>query len=503
MTDRKIALGLFAMTLFASAYFFSGGGWNQNANLDLTRAIVERGTLYIDGYHRNTGDVAVVGSHVYSNKPPGISFLAAIPYAAIRAVRREDPDEWKVLTRNAWLLTVLVCGTMAASTSAVLFLLLARMRQVSKRWSLLIAVVVAFATPMLAYSTMLFIHVPSALLTLLGYVWSRDPRNSRGLLAGVATGLNALCNFTAIPLLPIYLLRTSWPGGGRFRRAVLFVAGAAPFLALFSWYQFQIHGTIFRNPARLNPAFTRADAPEVLGAPSLEAFLGITISPYRGLFFLSPVLVFALAGLVAMIRRRVLADALTIAAVSAVFVGVNICFNNWDGGSATGPRYILPIIPLLGVAMSYVAGWWKPLWIALAIVSLSHNVVATAVDPQAPITVENPLFDYQYPLLFFGSVAPDIPIQPSWMRVFLTGHTSVNRQSMNEILPMILYAPGSHESGWASFNLGEYVFGAGSPWSLLLFAVVFLGGVLLLMRLVRDEREGGKNIENGSVGLTP
>src|SRR5215210_4636827 len=81
MTDRRVSVALFVLTFIAYAWFFNGGGWNQNAQFDLARALVERQTLHIDGYRVNTGDIswsAVSGEwHAYINKPPGVSFLAA------------------------------------------------------------------------------------------------------------------------------------------------------------------------------------------------------------------------------------------------------------------------------------------------------------------------------------------------------------------------------------------------------------------------------------------
>src|SRR5438309_6841796 len=78
--DRRIAVWLGLLTFVVYAYFFAGGGWNQNSQFDLTRAIVERHTLAIDAYASNTGDISRHGGHVYANKAPGLSFLAAIPY---------------------------------------------------------------------------------------------------------------------------------------------------------------------------------------------------------------------------------------------------------------------------------------------------------------------------------------------------------------------------------------------------------------------------------------
>src|ERR1700745_2124466 len=61
-------------------YFYEGGGWNQNSRFDLLRAIVERHTLQIDAYHENTQDKAHFRGHYYSDKAPGLVFLA-VPFA--------------------------------------------------------------------------------------------------------------------------------------------------------------------------------------------------------------------------------------------------------------------------------------------------------------------------------------------------------------------------------------------------------------------------------------
>ena len=481
--DQGPTLGLFALTLFAYAYFFGGGGWNQNAILDLTRGIVERGTLWIDGYHRNTGDVVVVGHHLYANKPPGVSLLAAPWYWLLHTIERasgRDADDWLVLTFNAYVLTVLICGVSGALIAVFVYSYCRE--RTSRGWSMAIALTTGLGTPIFAYSTMLFVHVPSALLTLLAFTWSSRPGLRHAAAAGAAAGLNALCNFLAIPLVVIFALRTIVRDERPIHRLVAYCAGALPPLAIFAAYQQSVYGSILKNPGAMNPAFTGPSG-ESFGSPSLHALLGITVSPYRGLFFLSPVLIFGLAGLIVMFRRRHYLDAITICAVSAVFFGVNISFNNWNGGSAIGPRYVLPVIPLLGMAMSHVSGWWRGLWVLLAAVSLVNNVVATAVDPQVPITISSPLAHYEYPLLFRGSLAADVPIQPPWLKAFLTGHTSVNRQSTDEILPMIRHAPGSYEAEWASFNAGEWLFGPGSLWSLLPLILGLLFGSAALLRL--------------------
>jgi hypothetical protein len=79
-SHRRIAVLLGLVTFLSFTYFYEGGGWNQNSRFDLLRAIVERHTLQIDAYHENTQDKAHFNGHYYSDKAPGLVFLA-VPFA--------------------------------------------------------------------------------------------------------------------------------------------------------------------------------------------------------------------------------------------------------------------------------------------------------------------------------------------------------------------------------------------------------------------------------------
>src|SRR6058998_631855 len=76
----KTACFLGAVSFLSFIYFHEGGGWNQNSRFDLLRAIVERHTLQIDVYQENTQDKAHFRGHYYSDKAPGLVFLA-VPFA--------------------------------------------------------------------------------------------------------------------------------------------------------------------------------------------------------------------------------------------------------------------------------------------------------------------------------------------------------------------------------------------------------------------------------------
>jgi len=72
------------------SYFFQGGGWNQNSRICLTRAILHDRTFIIDNYKEdsqdpyfefvNTGDWSYYNGHYYTVRPPGLSFMAVVPF---------------------------------------------------------------------------------------------------------------------------------------------------------------------------------------------------------------------------------------------------------------------------------------------------------------------------------------------------------------------------------------------------------------------------------------
>jgi len=461
--DRILPALTFVLVFAVYASFFGGTGWNQNSTFALTRALVEAGTVRIDDFRWETDDVARFGEHWYSNKAPGTALLAAIPYAPIHAVERRlgiDPDDRLVLTRNMYLCTVAVCGLSGAWIAAALVLCGARGGRDGAA-SVGVALVVAFATPLFAYATLLFGHEPNAALLFGAFLAARagvaEPR--RPALAGFLVGCSALCNYQCVPVVA-FLLLLVWRGERRWSSALRFGLGALPPLALLGLYQVAAFGTLWTNPITRNEIFVARSAWfGIVRPPQLDALWGITFSPYRGLFFMSPVLLLAAVGAWKLWRDRdERRSAWFLLLLFALFVGFAVTFNGWTGGSAIGPRYLVPILPFAGWLLLRARGLPRLLWWCTAVPSATLNLLAVAVDPQPFERLMSPWVEHILPTFWTGQ--RDTTRFP-WLS---PGHVSVNRYS---------------------FNLGEVVFGSGSALSLLPILAVAIGGALALVYLAR------------------
>lgn len=485
--DRRIARGLFALVFVAYAWFFGGGGWNQNAAFDLTRAIVEQHTFAIDafgGSRINTYDVSFHAGHAYANKAPGLSLFAVIPYSILYGIERAvgvDTDSFDAMNLNLYACGVAVCATSGALLIAIFFGY-ARRIGVTPIRALCVALLLAFGTYLFAYSTVFFNHVPGALFLFWCFARVMLDPDKRPWIAGALGGAAVLSNYPLlIPVALIVAAAYAIPGE-RIRRLAWIAAGAAPFAVVLFAYQTICFGSPLRTSVEATSDIFQTEGAlfGVLVMPKLSVLFAITVSRFRGLFFLSPVLLFAFIGAVLMIRsRQRLRDLALAAGVVASLLLINMAFNNWDGGSAIGPRYILPVVPFLGVPMLFASGLLRPVWILLGTVSVFFNFAVTAVNPTPSRQISDPMFRYTIPLLVTGRLPVDTPLNPPFAWKSMLGHVSVNRLGADDFVPFHRHRPGSRESEWASFNLGE-TFAPGSVLSLIPIVIWILSGSMLL-----------------------
>src|SRR5437868_11154070 len=99
---RFVAIALVAGSLLAMGSFHQEHtSWNVDSRMALVFAVVDRGTVAIDGYTGDqdllpTMDTAVFNGHIYSDKVFGVSLIGIPVYAAMQSIGRVFGFEWSL-----------------------------------------------------------------------------------------------------------------------------------------------------------------------------------------------------------------------------------------------------------------------------------------------------------------------------------------------------------------------------------------------------------------------
>jgi hypothetical protein len=411
---------LFALAFTTYAYFFQGGGWNAAVRFDLVRSIVEHGTVRIDGYERNTGDLAFRDGHFYCDKAPGLSFAAVPVYAAVHPFAGEGRLRGRFVSGAAWLAVAL---TVAAPTAAavVMLYLLGETLGLRPAWRALLALAYALGTLAFPYATLFYGHQLAASLLIVAFgllarARGRGMNPSAGRLAATGLLLGAAItveypSLLAAAVIVFYAAAAAAASSVRPWRTVAWLAAGAavPLLGLAAY-----HTVAFGSPLTLPYAFS-TDAPRRQGAlfgfgpPSRRVLYGILFSPYRGLFYSAPWLLLAIPGAVRLWRSgRFRAEVTVVAALVVLYVALNAGLVDWHGGWGTGPRHLVPTLPFLALAAGGLLAGRAPSRLeatayAVAVgYSAALMLVATAVHPEVPRWFGRPFEDYLFPAFAEG-----------------------------------------------------------------------------------------------------
>lgn len=441
------SLMLFLLLLFCSAYTFPRwADWNQNSRFDLVLAIVDQGTLCIDNYYHNTGDYALFEGHHYSDKAPGTSFLGIPIYWVFRQVVGLGPIE-KLLGRLEMnpaltdtlleggtglqadkvyfaialtVVTFFVVPIPSAFLGVLLYLWTGYVTQ-KRLYRLSVPLVYGLLTNAFPYSNMLFGHqIVATLLFAAFFVLFRIERREMSsmwlLLVGAMLGYAVITEYPTALIaagLCVYAFfiipNKRWLGG-------LILTGLPPGLLLMAY-----NYAIFRTPLpvgyRYSELYTELHSTGFfsLSYPHPRALWGITFGSYRGLFFISPILLLAIAGFVVWGHRRVNRRAWWVCLYAVI---IFFLFNGssvmWQGGYSIGPRYLLPMLPFLAVGLVYFSDAWGHLpWVrgltfVLAVWSFFAVWTETLGGQHFPDWTANPLFNYSLPNLAAGNIARNI-----------------------------------------------------------------------------------------------
>jgi len=419
---------LLSLVLFVScAYFYEGGGWNQNTRFDLVRAIVEQGTIRIDAFHQNTGDKAVADGHYYADKAPGASWVAVPFVATARTLLRaagHPADSTRALTWLSYVATV-AASALPAATAGLCIFVLARRWGASASGASVATIAYGLSTPVWAYGTLLFGHTLAA-ACLLGAVVAADRlRDSTldtrramwlGLLVGVLGGSAVLTEYpTAVGAVVVAgLALVNALRGGQQRGipvAAAICVGAGLCAAALGLYFNAAFGSPFHvsyaseeDVTLLRTGFFGITFPQ----PGVIAELLWGVR--RGLLPLSPALIVTPFGLWHLWNRS--EARLTVLAGLLVFILallLTAAYEKWEGGWAYGPRHLVPALGFLCIGFASVwdrlPGWGKTLLVIAIGYGVACSLIGVSVTPQPPWPYLDPMRELLWPAFRAGKLA--------------------------------------------------------------------------------------------------
>ncbi len=360
--DRRVVVGLFFLALAVYALTYTGAfkSNDERALFSGVDSFFKRGEFTVNQIYwdyTNVGMLTSAGDMVPNYEPA--QMVAALPFYVW--------GRWLgAMVQGAMFFGVFVC----AAAVALLYLSFLELG-VSRRASALGALVFAFATMLWPYSRTFFrepLTVTAYLAVLYGLLRYRtEPTRLRWpALAGAAVGLALTTKQISVAILPSLLLLTGvyeWQRGhspGIWRQRALAAAAAALPLAAFLGLQ-----EVYKAATLSGVELFARDLGVYIADPQLSqsvpirmarALVGLTISPYKGVLWYSPVLLLGVVGTLPFLRRWRWEGIAFLLVIAVHLLGYSR-YNYWSGGVAWGSRYMLPIVPFLVLLAAPVWAW--------------------------------------------------------------------------------------------------------------------------------------------------
>ena len=265
-------------------------------------------------------------------------------------------------------------GPIFSALSTGVFFLLARSFGFAIKTSIIITVLLGLSTFLWAYSQTSLNAVPFTFFILLGLLLYKKYQmcgSYRFLtMCGISFGLAFLTRNDAILfIIPIFvfLLIGIAKKNYRVKSFFSFVIPVSMSYVIYKILEFVRFGprtdpdTALVAPAQIaNAAFSN---------PYFLQIFGILFSPGAGIFVYNPVLLLSFIGFYDFYKKNK-SDCLLIIILSLIMILIFSSSNYWHGFNGWGPRYLVPILPLLLLPIAASIEKRKSLFFKISLISL-------------------------------------------------------------------------------------------------------------------------------------
>ena len=393
--------------------------------------IIEDQTLSIDKFAPFTCDKALLDGSYYSDKAPGIS-LTALPVVAtlVSGAKIVGVDVRPIsdagLSRFYLFSVFVACAFTSAVSSAAAagaIFLLVRHWGLGRDAALLSALLYGLATPMAGWATAFFSHAMAGSLLVIAFAISvlatETDKYGRwslasGFLEGVLLSWSVSVEFIggpAVLMLSVFGVRRLFEL--RVSRSMRLLAGAIAGVTVgavpLALYNHSAFGSVwhigYENVSTfegMNEGFFG------ISMPNATVLFKIVFGQWRGILWISPVLVFVPIAYVFAFRHLRIDVALLLLLIPGMYFLINCAYYYWDGGYSTGPRHVTASLGFISLAFG-------PLWnfaslkmrsalLATSLISGLISLACASVSMVTPSFIARPVIDWIIPQFLMGQV---------------------------------------------------------------------------------------------------
>ena len=231
-------------------------------------------------------------------------------------------------------------------------LLALEIRELVRRWTARdglaegLAWAVALSPPLVHYAGLVFTEIPAALAVAVGLRRARDAASWKPATACAVGSVLAFLPWLNVRYAPLAVLLMAYALWQRPRppSAAAFLAPAVASVIASALYHYALYG--FFDPRRVY-----GRRPELSWATLPEGLPGVLLDQEFGLLVYAPVFALALPGLVLLWRRDRRGAAVAWALVGVVLLTAST-WHMWRGGWNPPARFLVPLVPVLAVAIA-------------------------------------------------------------------------------------------------------------------------------------------------------
>ncbi len=380
---NRIGIAIFLLLFFSYCYFFQPPwNWNSVPRIGLGISMVEDGSLDINQFALATGDKAYYEGNYYSDKAPGMTFIAIPAIAATKLYLDSTQGDYRWVTHRGkttrefgfvmLIATIVTSGFLTALAGLALYFVAIRFGA-GLGGAAFGALAYGLATPAWGWATAFFGHASASAFLFLGlasvvYLLYKPSAKRRDIMLGFATGAflswAVVIEYTSALaglIIAIYALASAWQWErDRLIRVVLSaLAGAVLFILPLLIYNYAIYGNILMSGYKYTVQFPGMKQGFYgINVPSLEVVARLLFDYTYGILWLSPLLLFVPLALYRLWKTPVYKGlAITIIAITLYYILWNSGYKYWTGGGSIGPRHLTPILPF--VCLSLALLWTK------------------------------------------------------------------------------------------------------------------------------------------------